>query len=161
MKYAITYNNNSYVLIQNDNSLIYITGNSSSRTEINNLIDKMNLNPNYDLDSVLTIYYIYMFVMIVFSIFVMWKLFEKAGYKGWYSIIPIYNIYILTKIAFGKGIYMLLMLIPLVNICFIIALCYKLPKAFGKSNGFAICNLFLSFFTMQILAFDNSKYINN
>lgn len=32
-----------------------------------------------------------------------WKLFEKAGEKGWKSIIPIYNLYILFKIAHMKN----------------------------------------------------------
>ena len=29
----------------------------------------------------------------------MWKMFEKAGQPGWGCIIPIYNLYLLTKIA--------------------------------------------------------------
>lgn len=36
---------------------------------------------------------------------------------------------------------------------------YKLAKAFGKSTGFAVCNIFLSVFTLQIIAFDESEYI--
>ena len=31
----------------------------------------------------------------------LWKIFEKAGHPGWAAIIPIYNMYIITKIA-GK-----------------------------------------------------------
>jgi len=31
----------------------------------------------------------------------MWKVFTKAGQPGWAAIIPIYNIYIMTKIG-GK-----------------------------------------------------------
>lgn len=32
-----------------------------------------------------------------------WKIFEKAGEKGWKSLIPFYNIYILYKIVNMKG----------------------------------------------------------
>lgn len=37
--------------------------------------------------------------VLVLSIIAMWKIFTKAGEKGWKAIIPIYNFYILFKIA--------------------------------------------------------------
>lgn len=37
------------------------------------------------------------------SLITMCFIFQKAGYKGWYVIIPLYNIYILCKIVFGHG----------------------------------------------------------
>ena len=47
-----------------------------------------------------------MFIIIIFYILLIiagWKIFEKAGEKGWKSIIPIYNIYILFKIVKMKS----------------------------------------------------------
>ncbi len=38
-------------------------------------------------------------VVAVLMIIAMWRIFTKAGEKGWKSIIPIYNFYILFKIA--------------------------------------------------------------
>ena len=38
-------------------------------------------------------------VIAVFSIIAWWKMFEKAGEKGWKLIIPIYNMVILFKIS--------------------------------------------------------------
>ena len=38
-------------------------------------------------------------IFYVLLIVACWKIFEKAGEKGWKSIIPIYNIYILYKIV--------------------------------------------------------------
>ena len=35
----------------------------------------------------------------VIAIIAWWKLFEKAGEKGWKAIIPVYNTYILFKIC--------------------------------------------------------------
>src|SRR5438105_12218673 len=46
----------------------------------------------------------------------MWKVFTKAGQPGWASIIPIYNLYIWCKIVGRPGWWILLMLIPCVNI---------------------------------------------
>src|SRR5215475_7371788 len=45
-----------------------------------------------------------------------WKLFVKAGHPGWACLIPFYNIYILLKIAGRPGWWLLLLLIPFVNI---------------------------------------------
>ncbi|MFZ1758327.1 MAG: DUF5684 domain-containing protein, partial [Streptococcus suis] len=44
-------------------------------------------------------------------------LFEKAGYAGWKSLIPFYNLYIQQCITFGyeKRWFILLLLIPLVG----------------------------------------------
>lgn len=41
--------------------------------------------------------------IVILIIIAWWKLFEKAGEKGWKSIIPIYNLYILFKIAHMKS----------------------------------------------------------
>ncbi|GAA3435391.1 hypothetical protein [Kutzneria kofuensis] len=37
--------------------------------------------------------------VIVFEIAAYWKVFEKAGRPGWGAIIPIYNLYLLLKVA--------------------------------------------------------------
>ena len=39
----------------------------------------------------------------IISIIAMWKIFTKAGEKGWKSLIPIYNVYILFKISGFKA----------------------------------------------------------
>lgn len=56
--------------------------------------------------------------MIVFAIMVIigqWKVFEKAGEKGWKSIIPIYGQYILYKIAGAKMWFWMLFCITIVG----------------------------------------------
>ena len=50
--------------------------------------------------------YSYLFVLIAISIVLIaafWKVFTKAGHPGWASLIPIYNVYILLKIAGRPG----------------------------------------------------------
>lgn len=41
----------------------------------------------------------------VLTIVAMWKIFEKAGEEGWKAIIPVYNIYIMFKIAGKKSLF--------------------------------------------------------
>src|SRR5437763_14640633 len=61
-----------------------------------------------------------------------WKVFVKAGQPGWDAIVPIYNIYILMKIAGKPGWWTLLMFIPLVGIIVFIIACIALAERFGK-----------------------------
>ena len=68
----------------------------------------------------------------------MWKVFTKAGRPGWAAIIPIYNLYIWCKIVGRPGWWMILMLIPLVNIIVGIIVCIDMAKSFGKGAGFGI-----------------------
>ncbi len=42
-------------------------------------------------------------VLIVFLIVAMWKIFKKAGFAGWKSIIPFYNQYCLFRISGMSG----------------------------------------------------------
>ena len=67
-----------------------------------------------------------------------WKTFAKAGQPGWAAIIPIYNVYILLKIANRPWWWLLLMLIPLVNLVIAIIVAIDVAKAFGKGAGFGI-----------------------
>jgi hypothetical protein len=52
-------------------------------------------------------------LQIPFIIF-LWRLFVSAGEKGWYSLIPIYNIIILLKIVRLKWFFAFFYLLPLI-----------------------------------------------
>lgn len=104
-------------------------------------------------------------IIAVFGVFALvgiiaqWRVFQKAGRSGWASIVPIYNLYVLLKIVGKPGYWMLLMLIPFVNIYFAIKTVHLLSKSFGKDTGFTLGLLFLSFIFYPILAFGGSKYL--
>lgn len=87
-----------------------------------------------------------------------WKVFSKAGQPGWAVIIPIYNLYIMCKIAGRPGWWVLLMLIPLVNFIIIIILLVDISKSFGKGVGFAMGLLFLGIIFWPILGFGSAQY---
>lgn len=72
-----------------------------------------------------------------------WKLFEKAGVKGWKSIIPFYSEFYVIKIV-GKPVWWLLYLfIPILNIFSYFVLLFDLLKCFGKDS---LMNQFLILF---------------
>lgn len=93
------------------------------------------------------------------QIIAQWKVFVKAGQPGWACIIPIYNIYIMTKIAGKPGIWVLLMIIPIVNIVLAIWLMNMISKSFGHDEGFTVGLILLSFIFWPILGFGDSKYL--
>ena len=98
-------------------------------------------------------------IVVVLLIIAMWKIFSKAGQGGWKSIIPIYNVYTLCKIADGNGWKFLLLLIPIVNIIYMILLYHRLSKSFGKGFLFTLGLIFLPNIFTLILGFGGSQYI--
>ncbi len=156
-RYAVTNKGISYIVAKKNNTVIYTWAEEKYREKINHEIRSLGYSGTDDINLKFTTFIPFIAMVILFLV-ILWKIFKKAEYKGWYSLIPIYNIYILTKITFGNGKYALLCLMPIVNIVFLIVLYYRLPLAFGKSKSFAICNVLFNFITLQIIAFDNSKY---
>ena len=88
-------------------------------------------------------------------------LFEKAGYAGWKSLIPFYNLYIQQCITFGyeKRWFILLLLIPLVGPLYGIFLVYSFGRSFGLSALQAVLYVFFTPIFNLYLAFnDGSRY---
>jgi hypothetical protein len=89
----------------------------------------------------------------------MWKVFTKAGQPGWAAIIPIYNLIVLLQIA-GKPVWwLLLFLIPGVNLIMLILVWLSVAKAFGKGTGFTLGLIFLSPIFVPILGFGDARYV--
>jgi hypothetical protein len=102
---------------------------------------------------------IFGFILALLTIIGVWKMFTKAGEKGWKSIIPFYNTYILFKIAGYNGWWFLGLIIPVLNIVLAIMLAIGLAKNFGKGVLFAIfAILLLSPLGFWIIGFGGSEY---
>ncbi len=87
-----------------------------------------------------------------------WMTFVKAGKPGWAAIIPIYNVIVLLEIA-GKPLWwIILYLIPCVNIVVAILVAIDVAKSFGKGAGFGLGLAFLPFIFYPILGFGDAKY---
>ena len=96
--------------------------------------------------------------LMIFFIFCSWRIFTKAGQKGWKCLIPIYNILIQLDIARQPRIWLLYMCIPFVNIYFAIKHIHGLSVAFGKDVGFTAGLIFLPFIFIPILALGSAQY---
>ena len=97
-------------------------------------------------------------VVMILLIAAMWKVFTKAGQPGWAILIPIYNLYILCKVAGRPGWWLILMLIPFVNFIIAIILNVDIARKFGKGVGFALGLIFLPFIFWPILGFGSAQY---
>ena len=97
-------------------------------------------------------------VILVLMLVVGWKVFTKAGQPGWAVIVPIYNVYVMLKIAGKPGWWLLLFFIPIVNLVIGILTLLALAENFGKGTGFAMGMLFLPIIFYPILAFGSAEY---
>ena len=104
------------------------------------------------------VFWICYFAFIVLIVAALWKVFSKAGQPGWAAIIPIYNIYVMCKVAGRPGWWLLLMLIPFVNFIIAIILNVDIAKRFGKGVGFAVGMILLPFIFWPILGFGSAQY---
>jgi len=89
-----------------------------------------------------------------------WKIYTKAGKKGWASIIPIYNIIVLLEIVKKPVSWFFLLIIPFVNIVIAIWITNLLSKRFGKEEGFTLGLIFLPFIFYPLLGMSKAKYID-
>lgn len=108
---------------------------------------------------------IFALIIALIQLAAMWKIFTKAGKPGWYSIVPILNVYTYYEISWGNGWMFLLnflAVIPFVG--FVVALVItvmtasKLAKAFGKGTGFTLGLIFLEPIFIMLLGFGNNEY---
>jgi hypothetical protein len=104
------------------------------------------------------IFFIFYLAFIVALIVALWKVFEKAGKPGWAAIIPIYNFIVLLEIT-GKPVWwIILLLIPFVNLIFAIIVYHSLSLSFGQGAGTTVL-IFIFGIGIFILGFGSAKYI--
>lgn len=95
----------------------------------------------------------------VLSVIALWPLFVKAGRPGWGALIPIYNTYLLVKIAGHHGALTILFFIPIVNVVVGIIVALGVGRAFGRGAVFSVILLWLlSIIGYLILGYGSARY---
>jgi hypothetical protein len=122
------------------------------------LAQSYSSSPSGGSSSALTIILLIELAIAIVVIAGLWKVFVKAGWPGWYAIIPILNAYAMIKIAGKPGWWLILFFIPLVNIVIGIMVTVALANVFGKGIGFALGLIFLGFIFIPILGFGSAVY---
>jgi phage FluMu protein Com len=96
--------------------------------------------------------------LVVLCIVGVWKLFVKAGQPGWAALIPIYNTYVMLKVAGKPGWWLILFFIPAVGFVIAILVALAIAAAFGKGAGFAVGLILLPIVFYPILGFGSAQY---
>ncbi len=96
---------------------------------------------------------------IVIYLVAMWKLFTKMGQPGWIGIIPLLNAYGIYKLAGRDWWWVILLLIPCINIVALWFLASDTAKLFGKEIGWTILLFIFPGIGHIILAFGDSQYV--
>jgi len=104
----------------------------------------------------LSIVYIAFIVLMIAS---MWKMFEKAGQKGWCAIVPILNIIVLLKVVHKELWWIILFIIPCVSIIAWIIVAFDVAKAYGKGAGYGLGVIILPIIFLPILGFGSAEYV--
>lgn len=85
--------------------------------------------------------------------------FTKAGKPGWAGFVPIYNWIVLLEVSGRPAWWIILFLIPFLNVVIWIIVMLDLAKSFGKGAGFAIGLILFSWLFMMILGFGSASYL--
>jgi hypothetical protein len=104
---------------------------------------------------------VWMIVWIIVAILViagLWKTFVKAGHPGWGAIIPIYNTYLMIKVAGRPGWWLILYFIPFVNLIILIIVSIDVARNFGHGTGFGILLWLFAPIMYLVLGFGSSQY---
>lgn len=97
--------------------------------------------------------------LVVLLLASMWKMFTKAGRPGWAAIVPVYNYIVLLQIVGRPVWWLVLLLIPFVNIVFAIIVTHDISKAYGRGVGMTLMQIFLPFIAYPILGFGKDQYV--
>ena len=96
--------------------------------------------------------------VVVFEIVAFWRVYEKAGQPGWGVLIPIYNVYLLVRIAGRPGWWTILFFIPVANIIAGILVPLDVADRFSKGTAFGVGLILLPGIFYPILGFGGAKY---
>ncbi len=98
------------------------------------------------------------FFLLVLTVIVhfgtLWRIFQKAGRKGWEGVIPVYNLFIWLKLMQKPAWWALLFLIPGVNFLMVIILHVETVKMFDRRSFLdGLIAIFLPWAYLPYLAF--------
>ncbi|MBX3313775.1 MAG: hypothetical protein KF906_05585 [Actinobacteria bacterium] len=104
------------------------------------------------------------FLLLVFALFAFaligyWKVFEKIGLPGWMGIVPFVNVYMLFK-ARGQRepvVWLILSVIPFVNIVALWFLSSDTAELFGKDLGWKLFLFFLPGVAHMVLGYGSAQ----
>jgi hypothetical protein len=90
--------------------------------------------------------------------FSLYGTFGKANVPTWYAFVPIVNIYGLLLVAGRPWWWLLLFLIPIVDIILGIVVLYDISKSFGFGGGMTVLLFFFGLIVFYYLNYGEPQY---
>ncbi|TSD16152.1 signal peptidase I [Haloglomus irregulare] len=87
-----------------------------------------------------------------------WAVFEKADHAGWKAIIPVYNLYVMLQIGENAWWWLVLLLVPVVNIYAVYKIHAGVARSFGRGIGFGLGLAFIGIVFFPLLGFGGYQY---
>lgn len=88
-----------------------------------------------------------------------WQIFVKAGYPGWKSLIPLYNVILWLQMIGRPWWYLAALFFPGTNIILWLIIAFGTARSFGRNVFFALGVTFLPFIFIPIIGFGSATYI--
>ena len=90
-----------------------------------------------------------------------WKTFAKAGVPGWGALVPLYNYYLLWKLAAARRRVLVGLFVPVVSLFAFVYICVRIAHGFGRSTAFGIGLALLGPPLWIVLGFGRAEWIGS
>lgn len=94
-------------------------------------------------------------ITVLVSLVCNWRLFTKAGTPGWWSLIPLFNVFVMIRLAGLPKYYIFLFFIPYVKFPAIAYFGYRFLRAYQVGIGMYILYLLMPWALYPYIAFSN------
>lgn len=91
-------------------------------------------------------------IVLVYTVVLYWRIFQKSGHSGWIALIPFANMWVLFKIGALPGI---LSLIPIVNVILYVVVKWRIVRKFGMGIVMAIFGIVFPYIPLTCIAFND------
>lgn len=106
----------------------------SEKSGIFKMKDMLGFNPQLTMNISSTTLIIYTAICFIGTFIGLIGVFKKAGFKGWYALIPFYNLYIWLKVLERPMWWFIFLAIPYLSIFMLMLMTWKTIRTFGKTT---------------------------
>ena len=108
------------------------------------------------------IYFLLILLSLAACIVGLWKIFEKAGVRPWYAVVPFYSLWVWVKIIGKKFWWFIYCLIPFINIFVVMLMIVETDKCFRKNSlWYQLLSIMFPFVFLPLLGFRKQDTYTN
>ena len=86
------------------------------------------------MDLSITFMVVFTIIYLIGTFLGLWKIFEKAGYAGWKSVVPVYNMIVWLRVLERPMWWLIFIAIPYLSIFMFFLMVWKTIRRFGKTS---------------------------